>query len=75
MARSGDCGVVFTFWKMIWGFAVAYFAMEWAERDGFLAAYAIQGALALGLGAAVCTLLIWKGRDIRDYQGMPLFER
>lgn len=49
--------------------------MDWGKRNGFLAIYCAQGALLFGLGAIVLTLLIWKGYDIRKWQGMPMSPR
>lgn len=63
---------VFNFWRMAWGFAVAFFAMQWGVNVGWTAAYAAQGALAAGLGAILCAALIWKGKSIRAWQGMPM---
>lgn len=70
-----DTQAVFTFWKMIWGFAVPFFVYDWGTRVGFTQSYAIQGALATGVGFILCLGLIWKGRAIRMAQGMPEFRK
>lgn len=75
LPKSMDTQAVFQFWKMMWGFAVSFFAMQWGVADGFLTAYAIQGALACGIGIALAALLIWKGQAIRMAQKMPAFEK
>ncbi len=45
---------------------------EWSAASGFTTTYAIQGALAAVMGAFVCCGLIWKGYEIRKWQGMPV---
>lgn len=42
LPKSMDTQAVFQFWKMMWGFAVSFFAMQWGEADGVLTAYAVQ---------------------------------
>lgn len=73
LERSMDTQSVFTFWRMLWGFAVPFFVMQWAARIGFLASFAIQGALTAGLGGLLTFIFIWKGEAIRRWQGMPEF--
>jgi len=72
ISRSMDTQAVFVFWKAIWGFAIAFFVYEWGMESSFLTEYAIQGALAAGVGGLLCALLIWKGHEIRRWQGMPI---
>lgn len=74
LPKSMDTMAVFNFWRMMWGFAVAFFAYNWGLKSGFLEEYITQGALAAGLGFILCAALIWKGRAIRQWQGMPMFE-
>lgn len=71
LSRTMDCQAVFNLIKCVWGFAVAFFVYQWGEKEGFLTAYATQGALAAGVGALLCLGLIWKGKAIRTAQGMP----
>lgn len=54
------------------GFAVTFFAMQWQEATSLLSAFAIQGALAAGLGALICFGLIFGGYRLRLAQGMPV---
>lgn len=72
ITKSMDTQAIFVFWKMLWGFAVPFFAYQWAIATSFTAAYAIQGALAAVMGGIVCVGLIWKGYEIRKWQGMPV---
>ncbi|WWC90310.1 uncharacterized protein L201_005243 [Kwoniella dendrophila CBS 6074] len=72
ISRSMDTQAVFVFFKSIWGFAIAFFVYDWGEEHGFLSEYIIQGALAAGVGAVICFIFIWKGRSIREWQGMPM---
>ncbi len=75
LQKSMDTQAVFQFWKMMWGFAVSFFAMQWGEADGFTVAYGVQGALACGIGLVLAAMLIWKGEAIRMAQGMPAFKK
>ncbi|WVQ61881.1 uncharacterized protein L199_000014 [Kwoniella botswanensis] len=72
LSRSMDTQAVFVFFKSIWGFAIAFFVYDWGEEHGFLSEYIVQGALASGVGAILCAVLILKGRSIRKWQGMPM---
>lgn len=42
--------------------------------DGVLVAFAVQGALATGMGLLICLGLIWKGESLRHAQHMPKAE-
>ncbi len=75
LVRSMDVMAVFTFWKAIWGFVIPFFVSVWAEEDGYMASYAAQGALATGVGFLLTGGLIWKGYEIRQWQGMPVTPR
>ncbi|WRT64448.1 uncharacterized protein IL334_001380 [Kwoniella shivajii] len=75
LSRSMDTQAVFVFFKSIWGFAVPFFVYEWGQEHGFLGEYIVQGALAAGIGAIICVVFIWKGYEIRQWQGMPLVAR
>jgi hypothetical protein len=66
-----DTQAVFVFWKAMWGFAVAFFVYDWGLESDFLTEYIIQGILASCLGALICGAFIWKGYQIRKWQGMP----
>lgn len=74
IARSMDTQAVFNFWKSMWGFAIAFFVYDWGENYGFVEEYAIQGALATGVGAMLCAILITQGMKIRRWQGLPVTE-
>ncbi|KLT40406.1 MFS general substrate transporter [Cutaneotrichosporon oleaginosum] len=74
LEKSMDTQAVFQFWKMMWGFAVSFFAMQWGQASGFTNAYAVQGALACGVGLVLTVMLLWKGEAIRMAQRMPVFE-
>jgi hypothetical protein len=67
-----DTQAVFVFFKCIWGFAVSYFAYDWGLESSFLIESAVQGALAVGLGALLCWGFITFGYRIRKWQGMPV---
>jgi hypothetical protein len=47
---------------------------EWVLADGVLTAFALQGALATGMGLLICGGLIWKGEALRSAQHMPKAE-
>lgn len=47
---------------------------EWVVADGVLVAFAVQGALATGMGLLICLGLIWKGESLRNAQHMPKAE-
>ncbi|KAE8541563.1 hypothetical protein D1P53_002926 [Cryptococcus gattii VGV] len=72
MSRSMDTQAVFIFFKSIWGFAIPFFVYNWGEDHGFFEEYITQGALAAGVGAILCAVFIWKGYEIRKWQGMPI---
>ncbi|KAJ9118155.1 hypothetical protein QFC22_004059 [Naganishia vaughanmartiniae] len=74
LTKSMDTQANFIFWKCIWGFVVTYFAYEWVVADGVLTAFAVQGAIATGMGLLVCILLLWKGEAFRHAQNMPKAE-
>ncbi|KAI5452524.1 hypothetical protein NCC49_000687 [Naganishia albida] len=74
LSKSMDTQANFIFWKCIWGFVVTYFAYEWVVADGVLVAFAVQGALATGMGLLICLGLIWKGESLRNAQHMPKAE-
>ncbi|CAO1637682.1 unnamed protein product [Jaminaea pallidilutea] len=65
-----DAQAVFVFFKSIWGFAIAFFVMEWGEEKDFMSEYLIQ--VATGLGAMLCAGALWKGQSLRESQGMPM---
>ena len=71
ITRSMDTQAVFTFWKCIWGFVVAFFVEEWGQKHGFLQEYAVQGALSTGLGTILCAGLLMWGKNLRQVQRMP----
>ncbi|OWZ59582.1 hypothetical protein C356_00867 [Cryptococcus neoformans c45] len=75
MSRSMDTQAVFIFFKSIWGFVIPFFVWDWGADHGFLEEYAAQGALAAGIGAILCAVFIWKGYEIRKWQGMPISPR
>lgn len=70
-----DTQAVFNHWKFMWGFAIAFFVYVWGAEHSFIQEYAIQGALATGVGALVCGLSITKGYEIRKWQGVPVVAR
>jgi len=70
--KSMDTQANFIFWKCMWGFAIPFFAHQWGVATSWLSSYAIQGALAAGMGAIICVGLIWKGYELRRAQGMPV---
>lgn len=44
---------------------------QFEEETSLITEYAVEGALATGMGALICGIFIWKGEAIRRAQGMP----
>lgn len=74
LPKGMDTQAVFTFWRLMWAFACAFFVFDWGMKHGWLKEFIIQGALGLGLGVLLCFGLIWKGKGLRVWQGMPQLE-
>ncbi|ORY73633.1 major facilitator superfamily domain-containing protein [Leucosporidium creatinivorum] len=75
VSRSMDTQAVFVFFKSIWGFAIPFFVTSWGSEADYLSEYAAQGALATGVGFLLAGGLIWKGYELRKWQGMPVTPR
>ncbi|KAL1409390.1 hypothetical protein Q8F55_003373 [Vanrija albida] len=71
LPKGMDTQAVFTFWRLMWAFSVAFYVFDWGMKHGWLKEFIIQGGLGLGLGLLLCFGLIWKGKQLREWQGMP----
>ena len=47
------------------GFAVAYFQVPWATKNGALQTFGVEAALVAALFLLIVPALQWKGRDLR----------
>ncbi|TXT06171.1 hypothetical protein VHUM_03644 [Vanrija humicola] len=70
--KAVDTQAVFTFWRLMWAFAAAFFVAQWGFERGWMEEFMVQGALTLGLGLILSFGLIWKGKQLRLWQKMPL---
>lgn len=61
--------------ESIWKFVIPFSVSGFPEKDGYSPSYASQGALATRAGLLLTGGLIWKGYEIRKWQGMPVTPR
>ncbi|KAF8531347.1 MFS general substrate transporter [Gautieria morchelliformis] len=64
--HQGEISALINLARTLGGFAVAYFQVNWATRNGALQTFGCEAAIVAGLFCLVVPVLQWKGREIRD---------
>ncbi|KAK0318312.1 hypothetical protein LTR82_010700 [Friedmanniomyces endolithicus] len=68
--QSGEIGAVVNLFKSIFAFNIGFYALPFGMKAGFDAAFSTLAAINLVLLLPL-VLLVWKGEEIREWQGTP----
>lgn len=63
--RQGEISALINLARTLGGFAVAYFQVPWATKNGAQQTFGCEAAIVAGLFILLIPLLQWKGRSFR----------
>jgi hypothetical protein len=63
--QQGEISALINLARTLGGFAVAFFQVPWATKNGALQTFGCEAAAVAGLFVLLIPLLQWKGRSLR----------
>jgi len=63
--HQGEISALINLSRTLGGFAVAFFQVPWATKNGALQAFGVEAAIVTGLFLLIIPVLQWKGRYLR----------
>ncbi|KAA1473144.1 MFS general substrate transporter [Dentipellis sp. KUC8613] len=64
--HQGEVSALVNLARTLGGFAVAYFQVPWAMKNGAVQTFGCEGAVVAGLFLLIVPVVQWKGRQLRE---------